>query len=112
MRLVYAIWFVVLYVWEVIYSTFRLAQLVLSPRLSLTPCFVEVPLDLKGEMPRLLFACLISMTPGSMSVGLDPDRGVLLVHLLDAPDEAAAIDEIKNVFEKPLIRIFGSGGNP
>lgn len=112
MRLVYAIWFVVLYVREVIRSTFRLGRLVLSPRLSLNPCFVEVPLDLKGEMPRFLFACLISMTPGSMSVGLDPDRGVLLVHLLDAPDEAAAIDEIKTVFEKPLIRIFGSGGNP
>ena len=112
MKLVYAIWFVVLYGWEVIYSTLRLAQLVLSPRLSLTPCFVEVPLDLKGEMPRFLFACLISMTPGSMSVGLDPDREVLQVHLLDAPDEAAAIDEIKTVFEKPLIRIFGSGGNP
>lgn len=112
MRLVYAIWFGVIYVREVIRSTFRLGQLVLSPRLSLTPCFVEVPLDLKGEMPRFLFACLISMTPGSMSVGLDPDRGILLVHLLDAPNEAAAIDEIKNVFEKPLIRIFGSDVKP
>lgn len=112
MKLIHALWFVVIYGWEVILSTFRLAQLVLRPRLVLSPCFVEVPLDLKGEMPRFLFACLISMTPGSMSVGLDPDRNVLLVHLLDAPDPDAAIVEMKTVFETPLIRIFDSKATP
>jgi multicomponent K+:H+ antiporter subunit E len=48
------------------------------------------------------------MTPGTMSVGLDPDRGVLVVHMLDAPDPDAAILEMKT-FEQPLIRIFGRG---
>jgi multicomponent K+:H+ antiporter subunit E len=64
---------------------------------------------LQQQLPRLLFACLISMTPGTMSVGLDPDRGILLVHLLDAPDADAAIREMKETFEQPLIRIFGRG---
>jgi multicomponent K+:H+ antiporter subunit E len=107
MKVIHAILFALIYLREVALSTYRLALLVLDPHLDLKPRFIEVPLDLTGEMPRFLFACLISMTPGTMSVGLDPDRGVLLVHILDAPDPEAAILEMKTVFEKPLIRIFG-----
>lgn len=109
MKLFHILVFMLIYLREVVMSTWRLALLVLSPRLDLKPRFVEVPLDLQGEMPRFLFACLISMTPGSLSVGIDPDRGLLIVHLLDAPDPEATIQEIKTVLEQPLIRIFGRG---
>jgi multicomponent K+:H+ antiporter subunit E len=109
MKLLYVISFILIYLREIIRSTFRLAGMVLRPHIHLRPCFVEVPLDLRNEFPRFLFACLISMTPGSMSVGLDPRRNMLIVHLLDAPDPDAAIHEIKQVFEKPLLRIFGGG---
>jgi multicomponent K+:H+ antiporter subunit E len=109
MKLFHILVFMLIYLREVVMSTWRLAQLVLSPRPDLKPRFVEVPLDLQGEMPRFLFACLISMTPGSLSVGINPERGLLMVHLLDAPNPEAAIREIKEVFEQPLIRIFGSG---
>ena len=107
MKLFHLVMFALIYLREVVRSTFRLALLVLHPKLRLNPRFVEVPLDLRGELPRFLFACLISMTPGSMSVGLDHERGVLEVHLLDALDPDAAIEEMKTIFEQPLIRIFG-----
>ena len=107
MKIIYVFVFVGIYLREIVLSTFRLAFLVLRPKIRLAPCFVDVPLDLEGEMPRFLFACLISMTPGSMSVGLDSTRGILTVHLLDARDTDAAVLEMKNVFEKPLLRIFG-----
>ncbi|MEX1116879.1 MAG: Na+/H+ antiporter subunit E [Akkermansiaceae bacterium] len=109
MKIFHILAFALIYLREVVMSTFRLAQMVLRPQIKLDSRFVEVPLDLQGEMPRFLFACLISMTPGSMSVGIDPDRGVLVVHLLDAPDPESAIREMKAVFEQPLIRIFGRG---
>jgi multicomponent K+:H+ antiporter subunit E len=109
MKLFHILAFTLIYLREVVISTFRLGQLVLSPNLKLNPRFVEVPLDLKGEMPRFLFACLISMTPGTMSVGIDPDRGVLTVHLLECDDPERSIREMKSVFEQPLIRIFGRG---
>lgn len=109
MRIYHFIVFAFIYLREVAISTFRLALIVLRPRIKLNPCFVEVPLDLQQELPRFLFACLITMTPGTMSVGLDPDRGILVVHLLDAPDAQAAIHEMKTTFEEPLIRIFGRG---
>ena len=107
MKLIHLAVFSLIYLKEVAVSTFRLAGLVLRPKIDLSPCFVEVPLDLDGEVPRFLFACLISMTPGTMSVGLDNDRNVLIVHLLDSQDPEASVREMKDVFERPLIRIFG-----
>ena len=107
MKLFHIIAFAAIYLWEIVLSTWRLARVILSPKLRISPCFVEVPLDLHGEFPRFLFACLISMTPGSLSVALDRERGLLVVHLLDAADPAAAVREMKSVFEQPLLRIFG-----
>jgi multicomponent K+:H+ antiporter subunit E len=107
MKLIHILAFLVIYLREIVLSTARIAVLALSPKPRINPCFVEVPLDLRGELPRFLFACLISMTPGSMSVGLDQENDVLLVHLINAPDPAAAIIEMKTVFEQPLVRIFG-----
>lgn len=106
MKLVYLFHFAVLYLWEVIRSTANLAWLVLRPQLDLHPRFVEVPLSLEGDFPRFLFACLVSMTPGSLSVSLDSKRGVLCVHLLDVVDSEASIAELKSRIEEPLLRIF------
>lgn len=109
MRAIHALVFIFIYLWEIVASTGRLALVVLRPRIELQPRFLDVPLDLNGELPRFLFACLITMTPGTMSVGLDSERGVLMVHVLDAPDPDAAIREMKQTFEQPLVRIFGRG---
>ncbi len=108
MKLIHIIAFVFLYLWEIIRSTVTLAWLVIRPKLDLKPRFVDVPLTLKGEFPRFLFACLVSMTPGTLSVSLDAGRGVLLVHLLDARDPESSISSMKARLEAPLLRIFQS----
>jgi multicomponent K+:H+ antiporter subunit E len=107
MKLYYSIAFVFLYLWEVILSTVNLVTLVVRPQLRLQPCFVDVPLDLEGPFARFLFACLVSMTPGTLSVALDGERGILLVHLLDSSDPELSIRELKSKIEVPLLRIFG-----
>ncbi len=110
MKLFHSIVFALIYLREVVLSTARLARLVLQPHIDLRPRFVEVPLTLRGEFSRFLYACLISMTPGTLSVALDHERGILLVHLLDARDPATAVSELKSRFEMPLVRIFGTNG--
>lgn len=108
MKLIHIIIFAFLYLWEVIRSTMTLAWLVIRPKVDLQPRFVEVPLTLKGDFSRFLFACLVSMTPGTMSVSLDAERGILLVHVLDVRDPESSISEMKLRLEKPLLRIFQS----
>jgi multicomponent K+:H+ antiporter subunit E len=106
MKVWYAIQFVGIYLWEVVRSTAQLAWLVVKPRIDLRPAFVRVPLALESDFSRLLFACLVSMTPGTLSVALDKQGGFLLVHLLDSQDKAASVAEIKDRIEAPLRRIF------
>lgn len=106
MKLIHILHFAALYLWEVIRSTGNLVRLVLRPELDLHPCFVDVPLELEGEFPRFLFACLVSMTPGSLSVSLDAERGMLCVHLLDVRDAHEAVAALKSRIEAPLLRIF------
>lgn len=107
MKFLHVISFAFIYLWEVIHSTVTLARLVLAPKLDIHPNFVKVPLTLKGDFSRFLFACLVSMTPGSLSVLLDAERSVLLVHLLDARDPEASVTQIKARIETPLLKIFG-----
>lgn len=112
MKLIHVFLFAGLYLWEVICSTATLARLVLGPKADLHPHFVDVPLALEGEFPRFLFACLVSMTPGSLSVSLDEERGILCVHLLDVTDSAAAVAALKSRIEAPLLRIFPTSSPP
>ena len=102
----FSIIFALIYGREVVLSTVRIAWLVIQPRVELQPIFLEVPLDLEGEFPVLLFACLISMTPGTLSVAFDRDQRLLLVHFIHEPNPENAVAEVKTKFETPLLRIF------
>lgn len=106
MRVIHSIAFIFIYLWEVVYSTMTLTRYVLRPRMIVEPRFIHVPLDLKGEFPRFLFACLVSMTPGTLSVAIDQSRGTLLVHFLDCNDPLQAVSSLKRSIERPLLRIF------
>lgn len=112
MKLFHIIHFAALYLWEVIHSTATLVRLVLSPTLDLHPDFVDVPLTLEGEFSRFLFACLVSMTPGTLSVSLDAERGILCVHVLDVRDSESAVALLKSRIEAPLLRIFQNPSQP
>lgn len=102
----YFIPFLMLYAREVLMSTVRIAWLVVHPKIDLKPVFLEVPLELEGELPVLLFACLISMTPGTLSVSFDRQRRILLVHFMHEPKPADAVADVKEKLETPLLRIF------
>lgn len=106
MKILHSVAFMFLYLWEVTRSTWNLVGIVVRPKISLNPIFLNVPLDLEGEFPRFLFACLVSMTPGTLSVSIDHQRAVMLVHFLDCRDPQAAIADVKRGIERPLLRIF------
>jgi multicomponent K+:H+ antiporter subunit E len=54
-----------------------------------------------------LLGSIVSLTPGTVSIEIDRERHVLLVHGLDIEDEAAMIATVKARYETPLKEIFG-----
>jgi multicomponent K+:H+ antiporter subunit E len=96
--------FVVLY--DIVMANFAVAKLVLGSMNKLKPGFVEVPVELENEFAMTLFASVITLTPGTVSVYLSDDNKMLLLHVLDLDDADALIYEVKNRYEMPLKEIF------
>ncbi len=98
------LFFVVL--WDIIVSNFRVAKMVLGPMNQLHPRWYRVPLETEHEEVNTLLAMIITTTPGTVSAGIDQERGDILVHALSSDDTELDIQEIKKRYETPLLEIF------
>jgi multicomponent K+:H+ antiporter subunit E len=98
---------------DIAMSNIDVARRILGPEAAIQPRFVWVPLTLRNPHGVLTLAGMITMTPGTISAELSPDRRHLLVHALhvDGGDEGAAqlVATIKRRYEQPLIQIFDHG---
>lgn len=93
---------------DIVTANLAVAWLILRGPDRLRPGFVELPLDLTSDLAISLLANTISLTPGTVSARLSPDRGVLLVHVLDLDRPADLIATIKSRYEAPLKQVFES----
>ncbi len=98
------LFFVIL--WDIVVSNIRVAKQVLGPTKNLHPKWYRVPLDTDHEHVNTLLAMIITTTPGTVSAGIDQERGDILVHALNSDDPDAEILEIKERYEAPLMAIF------
>ena len=72
----------------------------------LQPKWYRVPLETEHEEVNTLLAMIITTTPGTVSAGIDQERGDILVHALSSDNAELDIQEIKNRYETPLLEIF------
>jgi multicomponent Na+:H+ antiporter subunit E len=88
-RVVKAITFSLFYIRELLLSNLRMARDVLLNCPNLRPAIVAVPLDVEtdSEAELTLLANLISLTPGTLSLDLSPDRRFLYVHAMEIPGD-------------------------
>lgn len=91
---------------DILRSNLVVAQLILRHPDTLKPGFIRYPLALTDEFAITVLASTISLTPGTVSTGLSPDRRFLLVHVLHLEDEAALIKQISERYETPLGEIL------
>lgn len=91
---------------DILVANVEVAWLIARPWRRPRPAFVEYPLTLTGEFSITLLASTISLTPGTLSANLRLDGRTLLIHVLDAEDEKAIIDEIHHRYERPLLEIY------
>lgn len=100
--------FALVVVWDIVIANVIVAQLILMRRpQSLTPQFLVIPLETRSPYAIAILAGTITMTPGTVSSDVDPERRHLLVHGLNVDDPDETIATIKQRYEAPLIEIFG-----
>ncbi len=68
--------------------------------------FVSIPLELSHPYGLAALACIITSTPGTLWVSLDPASGILMIHVLDLVDESEWIRTIKGRYERLLLDIL------
>jgi multicomponent Na+:H+ antiporter subunit E len=92
---------------ELVKSNFRLAAIVVSPRLPINPGIVKVRTRLKSRMGRLMLANSITLTPGTLTVELEDEW--LYVHWvnIESDDVEEATASIVSGFERYLEVIYG-----
>lgn len=93
------------YAGEIILSNVRVAHDILTPRHRMKPAIFALPVDVESDIQLLALSNLITMTPGTLSLDISPDRKIIYVHAMYVDDIAQAKKEIKEGFEKRILEM-------
>jgi multicomponent Na+:H+ antiporter subunit E len=92
---------------DLVISSLQVARAVLAPRDISQPRFVTVPLlKARTGLEITMVANYITLTPGTLTVDVSPDRSTLLVHSLlagETGDEVRA--DIQHGIERRVTRV-------
>lgn len=68
--------------WQIIVSNWDVAIRVWKPKLDIEPSMIKVPYSLESELSVAIYANSITLTPGTVTVDIDPEKKEFLVHQL------------------------------
>jgi len=96
----------VLFIYELVLSSVRIAILVLKPNMNLKPGIFAYPLKVDRDFEITLLANLITLTPGTLSVDVSDDRQTLYIHTVDCSDPDELRQDIADGFERKILEAF------
>jgi multicomponent Na+:H+ antiporter subunit E len=97
--------YLVLLAREIVLSAITVTRLVLGPLDRLRSGFVSVPLDARTDLEITVFANSITLTPGTITVHVDPARRVLVMHAIDIGQDPESVRRsTKAVLEANILR--------
>ncbi|MCS6816952.1 MAG: Na+/H+ antiporter subunit E [Blastocatellia bacterium] len=97
---------IVFFLWELILSSLRVAHDVLTPTHYMRPGVVGIPLDLRTDVGITFLANLITLTPGTLSLEVSPDRRTLYIHVMYIDDADAVRRRVKEGFERRIMEVL------
>lgn len=74
--------FMAFYVKALVLSNLRIAWDVITPGMRIRLGFIGIPLLTTNDREILVFANLVTMTPGTLSLEVSQDRKILYVHVM------------------------------
>jgi multicomponent Na+:H+ antiporter subunit E len=98
--------FTLFFVWELVLSNLRVAWDVVTPRSYRRPGVIAVPLEARTDAEITLLANLITLTPGTLSLDVSPDRRTLYVHGMFVDDPEQLRRSLKEGFERRVLELL------
>ena len=87
---------------EIILSNIAVAKIILSPKMPLQRCLVNVTANQKTALGKVILANSITLTPGTVSVGMDENQ--IAVHALSSD---GAEEDISGEIDRRVCRLEG-----
>jgi multicomponent Na+:H+ antiporter subunit E len=91
---------------ELVVANFRVAYDVITPRYHMKPAIVAIPLDVTSDAQITLLANMLTMTPGTLTIDVSPDRHILYIHAMFVEDAEDLRRSIKQGFEQRILEVL------
>lgn len=91
---------------ELVVSSYRVALDVVKPLPMMRPGVIGIPLDAKTDLEITMLANIISLTPGTLSLDVSPDRKTLYIHAMYVVNPDDLRQEIKDGLERRLLEVL------
>jgi multicomponent Na+:H+ antiporter subunit E len=99
--------FILFIIWEITLANLRVAYAVIMPSQQIRPAIIGIPLDEKIiDIEIVALATVVSLTPGTLSLDVSPDRDMLYVHTMFIGERDQFERRLKQEFERRLLEIF------
>lgn len=98
--------FLLYFLKEIVKSSLRVAWDVVTPTHYNRPGIVAIPLAAKTDLEITLLANLVSLTPGTLSLDVSPDRRTLYIHAMFAENPDEIRRDIREGLERRLLELM------
>jgi multicomponent Na+:H+ antiporter subunit E len=92
----------VVFLHQLLRANLAVLKVVLSPRIRVRSGVIALPTELTDEVALTVLANMITLTPGTLTLDISPDRRYLYVHTLNLEEPEAVKRDIQRSFERYL----------
>ena len=107
-RAYYGVIYLFKFLWEMLKANLHVAYIVLHPNLPVKPGIIKIHTNLKKDTSLTMLSNSITLTPGTLTVDINPDKQDLYIHWIDVKSTDMN-ENTKNVagrFEPLLAEVF------
>ncbi|WP_010273207.1 Na+/H+ antiporter subunit E [Paenibacillus senegalensis] len=104
-RLWAALKLLLLFIRELILSCWTVIKQVLQPRMTNRPGIFAYSTSLKTNWEITLPSCLISLTPGTLTLEVSSNNKTLYIHAMDVKEVESLTSQIRGTFEKAIMEV-------
>lgn len=102
------LWFCLWFIGQILLASYHVAGLVLARRVKVAPAVLAYPLARRDANMATLLGALLTLTPGTLALEYDENRGLLYIHALDA-QRREQITHLLGELERRLLAWLDAG---
>lgn len=91
--------------WELILSSILIIKQILSPRLDIKPGIFTYKTELQGDWEITVLSMLLTLTPGSVVLEVNPDGDMFYIHAMDIEKSKADVLRSIGKFERAILEV-------